>query len=102
MSKAIKDFKAEFRMICTDTWYDAKDAWFEATGQMHKRGIKIPSEWEYSPGKNFPDGSPADGTCPTSYFYEIFGNLSDEEITEVGNFLFRYCQFLESNGCRPE
>ena len=83
----IKVFKSEYRLICTDTWGNAMDAWFEAAGQMNKRALPIPKEWEYKAGLG-------NGTDTESYWFEMFENLTDTELINIGNFLFRYCQFL--------
>jgi len=86
----IREFKNDFRFICTDVWGDALDAWFEATGQLCMRWIDIPSAWQYKAG-----------LCPIdedSYFNEVFANCTDDEITAIANFLFRYCQMLKHNG----
>lgn len=84
----IKEFKNEFRLISSDTWGDAMDAWFEIAGQMNKRGLYIPANWEYRPGMG------SDGTEPESYWYELFEIASDELLIKIGDFLFRYCEFL--------
>jgi hypothetical protein len=89
-SLKIRDFKDEFRLICTDVWADALDAWFEATGQMCIRWIDIPKEWKYKAG-----------LCPLnedSYFNEMFENCSDEEITAIAHFIYRYCRILKHFG----
>lgn len=88
----IKDFKNEFRLICTDTWGNAMDAWFECAGQLNKRHLYIPSNWEYRPGIT------NDGTDSDCYWYEIFKNCTNTELYNIGNYLFRYCQFLRFKG----
>jgi len=84
----LKDFKSDFRQFCTDTWGDALECWFECAGQMHSRNLEIPVEWEYQVGAG-------DGMEPDSYFHEIFLNASDSELQAIGNFLFRYCEYLK-------
>ena len=83
----LKAFKEEFRLICTDTWGDALESWFECAGQMYSRHLPIPTEWEYHVGAG-------DGTDPDSYFHELYKNASDFELIRIGEFLFRYCEFL--------
>jgi hypothetical protein len=83
----IKDFKNEYRFICTDTWGDAMEAWFECAGQMYKRGLSIPASWEYKPGLG-------DGTEKDCHWYEIFENAPNNDLEIIGKYLFRYCQFL--------
>jgi len=86
----LSEFKNEFRLINTDTWANALDAWFECAGHMYNRGLIIPLEWEYS-----------SGYCATeidSYYHELFFNASDDELIIIGNFLFRYCEYLRFKG----
>jgi len=83
----MQDFKNEFRLICTDTWGNAMDCWFEVAGHLFNRGLAIPANWIYSPGM-----SPTD---EDNYFYEIFGSATDEQLSTIGAFLFRYCQYLK-------
>ena len=87
----LKEFKNEFRLICTDTWGDALESWFECAGHMHSRNLPIPNNWKYSAGA----GS---GMDIDSYFHAIFMGVSDEELINIGNFLFRYCEFLRYKG----
>ncbi len=84
----LKDFKAEFRLTCTDVWGNALDCWFEAAGHLYKRGIPIPDNWEYRPGMGDP-------TELDNYFYDLFVKSTDEQLQDIGNFLFRYCQLLK-------
>lgn len=89
-SLTIKEFKEEFRFACVDMWGDAMEAWFEATGQMCLRWLDIPSEWQYKAG-----------ICPLnedSYFNGRFADCSDEEITQIAHFLYRYCRLLKHFG----
>ena len=91
MNTNINKFKDEFRLVCTDTWGNALDAWFECAGRMNKRNLEIPKIWEYSPGMS-------DGTDKDRYFFTYFAKLSNKKLIEIGNFLFRYCQYLKSKG----
>lgn len=87
----LKEFKTEFRLICTDTWGTAMDAWFECAGHMLNRGLDIPYEWEYSAGMG-------DGREEDSYFYTLFLECTNEQLHAIGNFLFRYCEMLRYAG----
>lgn len=87
---SVKEFKNEFRLICTDTWGNAMDAWLEAAGQMFTRWLDIPKEWQYKAGLSLLE--------PDNYFHDLFNNCTDEEIIEIGNFLYRYCQYLKFKG----
>lgn len=88
----LKSFIKEFRLICSDSWGDAMEAWFEATGQMYKRGLDIPAEWLYRPALG------SDGTDSESYWHEMFEETSDEVILQIANLMCRYCDLLKRNG----
>lgn len=87
----LKEFKNEFRLMCSDTWGDAMDAWFECAGRMYKRKMKFPPEWEYYEGAGDP-------TNEDSWFHSMFSKSSNKELRIIGNFLFRYCQYLKYKG----
>ena len=87
----LKEFKNEFRLICSDTWGDAMGAWFECAGRMYKKNMQIPEKWEYRPGL----GDPCE---PDNYFYSLFAHSSKKQLQTIGNFLFRYCQMLKYYG----
>jgi hypothetical protein len=90
---SVKEFKNELRLISdTDVWGTSVEAWFECAGHMNKRGLHIPSSWEYSQGLG------GDGTENESYWYELFEAAPDNVLINVGNLLFRYCQFLRYKG----
>lgn len=88
----LKQFKAEYRFKCDDTWGDAMESWFECAGWLYWNGEVLPTNWKYSPGM---DG---DGRDPESYWYDLFAGCTTEELWTIGNFLFRYCTYLESRG----
>lgn len=88
--KTLKEFKNEFRLICTDTWGDAMGAWFEVAGHLYQRGETIPEQWKYRPGL-----SPLD---EDSYFNPLFEETESKLLSDIGKFLFRYCQFLKFKG----
>jgi hypothetical protein len=84
----LKEFKQEFRLICSDEWGDAMDAWFECAGRMYKKNMEIPDTWEYRP-------SPPEQCEKDSYFYSLFARSTNKQLQIIGNFLFRYCQRLK-------
>lgn len=88
----LKEFKNEFRLICSDEWGTAMDAWFECAGRMYKKNMPIPEEWNYRPS---PFGDPCE---KDNYFYSLFAHSSKKQLIEIGNFLFRYCQMLKYKG----
>ena len=83
----IRDFKNEFRLVCTDTWGNALDAWFECAAHLNEIAY-VPIEWEYK-------ASIFGGKDKSSYWYEIFDECDADELLDIGNFLFRYCQYLK-------
>lgn len=90
----ILDFKNEFRLRSTDLWEDVKEAWFEAVGQMNKRGLPIPPEWQYEPAPCRPDGSAHDGTEPDSPWHEMFAGFDDATIEKLAHILTRYALYI--------
>ena len=89
----LKDFKNELRMLLPcDEWGVSMEAWFECAGYLWNRGLSIPYEWYYSPG------AASDPTEEDSYFHELFDECTDKELYDIGNFLFRYCEYLKYKG----
>lgn len=87
------DFKSELRHVLgVDNWGTSMDCWFECAGQMNKRGLYTPIEWNYSP----PMGS--DGTDEESHFYECFENMGEPYLIKCGTFLYKYTRLLEKYG----
>lgn len=99
---SIKEFTDEFRLRSYDSWNDALEAWFEAVGQMNKRGLPIPAEWDYSIPPVNPDGSKCDGTEPESPWYEMFSEFDNETIIKIAKVMDRYLSFLKFKGKNPE
>jgi len=87
----LKEFKQEYRLVCSDDWGTSMDAWFECAGFMYKRNMSMPDEWEYRAGLGNP-------TEKDSYFHPLFGKCKNSELRTIGNFLFRYCQMLKYQG----
>lgn len=85
----LKEFKNEYRGVCTDTWGSALDAWFECAGRMYWRKMPIPADWKYWPGAS------NDGREPESYWYALFARCSNNQLIAISNFLTRYCRYLE-------
>lgn len=85
----IAEFKKQFRHICTDTWGDALEAWFEAAGRLHTRGQELPKEWQYEPPLR---GS---ATVKESYWFAMFRAASNKQLIQIGKFLFRYLQMIK-------
>ena len=81
----LKEFKQELRIVgATD---NALDTWFEAVAQMWVRGLYIPKKYCYSPGVS------SDPREEGNYFYELFNESTDVEITQIAEFLFNYGKF---------
>lgn len=79
--------------MCTDTWSDAMEAWFEAVGIMYDRNLHIPSKYYYEPAPALNIQS-----SPDSYWHDSFNLLSNEDLIDVAEFLYRYCSFLQYKG----
>ena len=95
----IKQFKDEFRLICSDTWGDATDAHFEVAGHLHDRKADIPTEWEYRPARvEEYDWIIPKQAEPDSYFHNMFADATTESLQKIGAFLFRYCEYLRFKG----
>jgi len=85
----LKEFKKEFRLICTDTWGNTLEAWFECAAHLNEIAYP-PKEWEYE--------QKGSGKDKDSYWYEFFDECDADELLEIGNFLFRYCSYLKFKG----
>lgn len=84
----LTEFKKEYRQICVDTWGDAMEAWFECVGRMYKRHLDIPSKYQYKAGILSP--------CEKeSNFYYFFKDCNKKELTQIAEFLYRYCSYLK-------
>jgi hypothetical protein len=90
----LKQFKKEFRLTDYkyDPWGECMSAWFECAGQMNKRGLYIPHEWQYRPS---PLG---DCTDPENYWYSIFAHCGKNQLLAIGQLLHRYDQYLRFKG----
>ena len=87
----IADFKNKFKTICTQTYPDALDAWFEAVGQMHLRCIPIPADYDYLPGK-------ADVIDEDCRFHKDFIKATNDEIIALARYITKYLRVLKSHG----
>lgn len=90
----LQQFKIEFRFTDYkhDPWGCAMEAWFECAGRMNKRGLDIPSEWNYRPGAG------SDGTDKSSHFYTLFGKCGNKQLLTIGNYLYRLTSILDKAG----
>jgi len=87
----LNDLKSEFRLTFSEHWGSTLGWWFAVAGEMHKRGLSIPAEWQYRPGAG-------DGIDPDAYETEPCSLAPDEALAIFGNILFRYARRLEKNG----
>ena len=90
----LTEFKSELKLVTTDEWGDAMEAWFECAGHLYKRLEDIPNKWQYKPAP----GDPSNAVEIDSYWYELFEGSTTDQLTAIGNFLFNYCQLLEMAG----
>lgn len=88
-------FINDFRVMCTDTFKDAKECHFEALAHLHYRNIPIDSNREYY-------NPISDDRNEDNYFFEFFSNYSDDELIIVEKFLYRYLRYIKKNQLQPE
>jgi len=89
----VKELKNELRLTADgDNWGNAMLTWFECAGQMNKRRLAVPVDWQYRPGMGL------DGTDEENYFCSLFRSSHDEDLVQIGEFLCRYCRLLEYKG----
>jgi hypothetical protein len=95
--KTLNDFKKEFKLITSDNYYDALDAWFESVGQLYVRYVPISSKFEYKPAKPIISFDRTNNLNEDSYFHEMFDNAPDVLLLEISEFLFRYLKLFKNN-----
>jgi hypothetical protein len=90
----LQQFKQELRHtdIKYDPWGCTMEAWFECAGRMNRRGLDIPSEWNYRPGMG------TDGTDKENHWYAMFGRCGNNQLRIIGNYLYRLSTILEKFG----
>lgn len=91
--ETLKEFKNEFKIVCSDAWGECMGAWFECAAHLYHREIDIPTSWEYSPGI-----IATDARDDESYWFEIFNDTSDEMLLVIGNFLYCLSEILRAKG----
>lgn len=97
--KAVKKNKrksgliAEYRnMGDCDAWGSSMQAWFAVAHELFARGADIPSHWEFKPGICL---TPETAREDDNYWFEVFGEYSDEDLVTFGNILERYARLLK-------
>jgi hypothetical protein len=88
----LKEFKKDFKLVCTDKWGESMGSWFDVANVLLSRGIKAPGHWQFKPS---PLGFDLDDD---SYWVPIFKEYSDDDLITIGNFLERYTKMLRYNG----
>ena len=88
----IKEFKAEFRLICTDTWGETMEVWFTIAEELWFRNLAVPSEWEFRPSAILTTN---DGREKDSYWFELFDKAKAKDLRKIGALIHRYAQFLK-------
>jgi hypothetical protein len=89
----LKEFKSEYNLCYDgDDWGSTMEAWFECAGQMNKRGLHIPPEWNYRPAMG------SDGTDEESYWNELFEMATDKQLVTISNYLAKRCDQLKKQG----
>lgn len=88
----VNEFKRELKLnYNSDKWGEVINAHFDVCFEMHFQGFDIPSEWDFSPS---PIGGD-DQRESDSYYFDLFDGLSENDLTQIGNYLQRVEKFLE-------
>lgn len=74
-----------------DPWGTAVSAWFDVAAHLYEVG-DCPTEWQYRPGAM---GNTIE--TDTAYF-DFLNELDADQLTEIGNLLWRYSQLLKRHG----
>lgn len=93
-SFTIKDFKAEFRLVCSDAWGECMNVWFEIAEELWHRNLSIPAEWEFRPAAILTK----DSRDKDNYWFELFNNCKASDLRKIGALIHRYAQFLKFKG----
>lgn len=94
--KTLNEFKKEFKLMTSDNYNDALDAWFESVGQLYVRYVPIPTKYEYQPIKNEPFKREVN-LNEDSYFHQSFIDTPDVLLLDISEFLFRYLKLFKNN-----
>lgn len=85
----LEQLQQELKIIGPADWWGCiMDALFECAGHMLDRNLPIPANWKYHP----PMGPATD---KDNYFYDLFMQTSNEDLVEIGNYLFIVSEALE-------
>lgn len=92
-TSSIKEFKELLRMddLSGDPWGTSVGAWFICASHLYEIG-DCPAEWQYRPG------SMGNHIDTDSAYYEMFSEMSAEQLEEIGQLLWRYSELLERHG----
>jgi hypothetical protein len=88
----LKEFKKEFKLVCSDKWGEAMGTWFDVANVLLSRGIQAPKHWQFKPS---PLGADLD---QDSYWIPVLESYTSQDLTTIGNFLERYTRLLRHNG----
>lgn len=89
----IKEFKQLLRMndLSCDPWGVTMGAWFDCAAHLYEKG-DCPREWQYKPGWG---GNVIDHE---SEYFEFFNDLNADQLTEIGQLLWRLTEILKRHG----
>lgn len=93
LETTLREFKELLRMndVAGDPWGVAMGAWFDCAAHLYEVG-DCPREWQYRPGSL---GNHIETDGP---YYEFFNTLNADQLTEIGQFLWRLCEILKKAG----
>lgn len=89
----LTEFKDLLRMndVAGDPWGVIVGAWFDCAAHLYEKG-DCPPEWQYKPGWG---GNHIDDE---SIFFELFSEMTAEQLEEVGRYLWRISEALKRKG----
>jgi len=90
MSDLLHEIKREIDSY--DQWGSAMAPFFDVAAELWWRGECVPSHWQYTPGMA------SDPRDPESYFFELAGDSTNDELIYAGNVLERYTRNLDRRG----
>lgn len=92
-TNVMREFKEMLRMndVAGDPWGTIMGAWFDCAAHLYEKG-DCPREWQYKPGWG---GNQLD---TESAYFEFFSELDADQLTEIGEYLYRITQALKIKG----
>lgn len=95
MKTIFNEFKELLRMndVAGDPWAVIVGAWFDCAAHLYEKG-ECPYEWGYRPGAM---GNHIPNAEESAYF-DFYSTLNADQLTEIGNYLWRISEALKRKG----